>query len=45
VRWVDGTEVGVEFTGTPEFVVNRFAKDAETTWAEIDYKAPAYHKR
>ena len=45
VRWVDGTEVGVEFTGTPEFLINRFARDAETTWAEIEFNVPASHKR
>ncbi len=41
VRWVDGKEVGVEFTGTPEFLINRFARDEETTWAEVDLKMPA----
>jgi hypothetical protein len=45
VRWVDGMEVGVEFTGTPEFLTNRFARDAETTWAGIDLKIPASGKR
>ena len=44
VRWVDGTEVGVEFTGTPEFVINRFARDSETGWTEIDGKIPASQK-
>ena len=42
LRWIDGTEVGVEFTGTPKFVTNRFARDAETIWAEIDLKIPTY---
>ena len=44
VRWVDGKEVGVEFSGAPKFLANRFAQHAETTWAEIDLKLSASQK-
>jgi hypothetical protein len=44
MRWVEGTEVGVEFTGTPEFLTNRFDREAETAWAEIHFKMPSSQK-
>jgi hypothetical protein len=45
VRWVNGPEVGVEFTGTPEFLTNRFARDAETAWGGLQLKMAASRDR
>jgi hypothetical protein len=36
LRWTNGTEIGVEFEGDPQFLKDPLDADADQVWAQID---------